>query len=117
MWAKRTAGTAALYLDCAVPIPADEGFIKVISNGVSYGEEVGFGQAPYGVFQGFGNSGSAWTIAQSLFPENFVLPPGDGRIYAVFESGPDDINYDIAWFNEGNIGKFYERWISLRGND
>ena len=49
--------------------------------------------------------------------ENFVLPLGDGRIYCVYETaGASDIA-DVIIFNQADVGRYYERWLSLRGSE
>ena len=120
IYARRTSGSGNLYVDCLVPIPVDEGFLQMICI-TTGGQNKAVGQSPEGIW------GSAeWVDTTGVYylynpsptgVENFSLPPGDGRIYAVFDRGTSSVITDDVIFNDGDIGKYYERWLSLRGNE
>ncbi|MEE9466394.1 MAG: hypothetical protein V3W14_12575, partial [Candidatus Neomarinimicrobiota bacterium] len=108
-----------LYLDCLIPLPIDEGFLNfsTTQGGTTYTNYIGW--SPEGGIQGrTANStpqNAAWIKIQS--ENNFNLPPGDGRIYCVSEfTGADNITYTTI-LNNGDSGRYYERWLSLRGSE
>ncbi|MHC4196152.1 MAG: hypothetical protein ACYSQZ_09520 [Planctomycetota bacterium] len=117
--AKRITGSADLWLDCLLPVPADEGFCYIDSSAVS-GYDTMFGFSPEG-------SASVITFSTSIItsdvidPINFRLPPGDGRIYMVIAgwgSGDVKINdLEGLQINNTDDGKYYECWLSLRGSE
>jgi hypothetical protein len=118
IYARRTSGAGNLHIDCVTPMPVDEGFIKFYSLGTFISKV--FGQSPEGTYGVVG--GSIGSSLDLVFPEprsveNFILPPGDGRIYCVYErAGSSDIT-DTVSFNEADKGRYYERWLSLRGSE
>ena len=119
IYARRTSGSGNLYVDCVIPIPVDEGFCKI--EYFSGSANKSSGQSPEGDYSTI-NWSLAGTSISLLVPghrsvENFILPPGDGRIYCVYERpGESDIT-DAIIFNDGDIGRDYERWLSLRGSE
>jgi hypothetical protein len=117
IYARRTSGTANLYLDCLVPIPVDEGFCRI--NAGSGGNYItAFGFSPdnkAGIIVTY--AGDIIYAANEISPENFVLPPGDGRMYVIY-SDPNNHNItQTVTINDSNVGKYYERWLSLRGSE
>jgi hypothetical protein len=119
IYARRTgAASGDLNVDCVIPMPVDEGFIKF--EWFSSFLDKMFGQSPEGTWSAIGGAyGASMGIVlhepESI--ENFVLPPGDGRIYCVYETpGSSDIA-DVIIFNQADRGRYYERWLSLRGSE
>ena len=117
--ARRTSGSGDLYLDCLVPVPIDEGFCKLSFESYSGTFTEMLGQSPHGVSQLVRRTSASETAMPGSIDNisNFILPPGDGRIYCVYQaiSGPSIA--DTIVFNDGDTGKYYERWLSLRGNE
>ena len=118
IYARRTSGSGDLNVDCVIPMPIDEGFIKFEWFTVFVDKM--FGQSPEGTWSAIGGGYSS-SIGVALHEpesvENFVLPPGDGRIYCVYEQpGVSDIA-DVIIFNQADRGRYYERWLSLRGSE
>lgn len=120
IYARRTSGTGSLDLDCLALIPVDEGFLKMnFPYNSSFDGFHRFNSGPDGSMDAYvENSGHNAIGSGSLDFENFYLPPGDGRIICAFEawngSRFSDIT-DILDWNESDVGKYYERWTSLRG--
>jgi hypothetical protein len=116
--ARRTTDSdGVLKLDCLIPIPIDEGFCKISTPGNALTVSDMLGQSPTGLAQvirrDYTNDALlGWGTVDSI--ENFVLPPGDGRIYCVYSGNPSIIG-DTVIFNDGDTGRYYERWLSLRG--
>jgi hypothetical protein len=117
IWARRTSGSGNLNIDCLIPIPIDEGFCK-LDLGSLLPTYLSLGQSPEGAFSLIQRTGTP-TVLDIIPPksiENFVLPPGDGRIYCTYDkNGVSDI-LDAITFNDTDIGRYYERWLSLRGS-
>lgn len=114
VYGRRTSGTSNLYLDCIIPLPIDEGFAK-LDFGKSYTRHY-FGQSPKGEWGAMVYSAGA-TLDICATPEsieNFSVPVGDGRLYTVFERASASDITDVV--NLG-VSKYYERWLSLRGNE
>jgi hypothetical protein len=118
IWARRTSGTGDLHLDCSCPVPVDEGFIKIQGPSQFYDETIMIGHAPQGIKQALGFTSPLYSQPYELKSlENFILPLGDGRIYCIYShSTAHDITAPI-FFNPSNVGKYYERWLSLRGSE
>jgi hypothetical protein len=119
IFARRTNGSADLLLDCLIPLPIDEGFAKLESNTGNLDESVWIGRSPEGIMKGvfdISTSSEFNAVYYVTGDNNFHLPPGDGRIYCVFWSPNGDINNSII-FNDADNGKYYERWLSLRGSE
>lgn len=115
--ARRTSGSSNLHLDCLNPIPVDEGFcyLDVPATG-SFNQ--GFGISPKGDAVAVNyDPGVAIKTEGVIDPSNFILPPGDGRIFMVV-AAPNKVNdLEAVTLNDGDIGKYYERWLSLRGSE
>lgn len=118
VWARRTAGSGNLYLDCTCPIPIDEGsliikdakcitpqdYIKYLQAANDEGLAVSFDE----------------TVADtpSYWPEwtadNFRFPPGSGVMVVVYARPDSSVLADtlkiptIHW---------YPRWVNLRGSE
>jgi hypothetical protein len=117
--ARRTSGSDDLKLDCLALIPVDEGslYLDVVTDPVAIEEMIG--ESPSGQFQAIRKDTTDDGIHDYktiLDPNNFRLPPGDGRIYCVYETSPDVLSETIT-FNDGDVGRYYERWLSLKGKD
>jgi hypothetical protein len=117
--ARRTSGSNDLDLDCLVLIPVDEGFLSLDVDGNTANVDELFGEGPSGEYLSI----RRWIVSGLLTDENtisgisnFRLPPGDGRIYCVYAEEPDTLSNTIT-FNDGDVGKYYERWLSLQGKD
>jgi hypothetical protein len=118
IWARRTSGAGDLHLDCLIPIPIDEGFVKLQGLWQFFGETVMFGHAPHGAKGALGTTSGIYSEPYELKSlENFVLPPGDGRIYCVYSYSTYHQLTATITFNDSNDGKYYERWLSLRGSE
>jgi hypothetical protein len=117
--ARRTSGSGDFYVDCVIPLPIDEGMVKFQSDETLALAHHSIGQSPEGIYDGLKHKSSAVEEKiEILSINNFVLPPGDGRIYCVYAKagGTSDIA-DVITFNDGDIGRYYERWLSLRGSE
>ncbi len=117
--ARRITGAGDLHLDCLIPIPIDEGFSKTeyIAAGTA-NIDFYYGESPEGTGQAI--SGAAANLFRPGVPvsqEHFRLPPGDGRIYCVYEETSSSDITDTIIFNDGDVGRYYERWLSLRGGE
>jgi len=118
IWARRVAGSGDLHLDCVCPIPVDEGFLKIWDCDVdSSSESASFGVSPLG-----NTSANAYTTGPNLtqfFPyaeNSFGLPIGDGRMICVFARKSSSNIGDSYVVSSSDEGKYFERWISLRGS-
>jgi hypothetical protein len=119
--ARRTSGSGDLNLDCLIPIPVDEGFIKIDSNASQIAQpSTYFGQSPEGHFVAVQHDTTTGDLNQLSFIDsvnNFSLPPGDGRIYCVYERVSASSITATVIFNDADSGRYYERWLSLRGSE
>jgi hypothetical protein len=121
IWARRTSGSDNIHLDCVCPIPVDEGFLhysNALDAGVTY--YVSFFDSPKRILSMLTvdkNNIYSHSIP-SFNTQNFVLPPGNGRLYCVYSGSSEisDITNSIN-FNPADKGKYYERWLSLRGSE
>ena len=121
IYARRTSGSGDLYLDCFCPIPIDEGFIKVnIDNVTLTNVALTFGISPIGTTEILAYSTALGKILGTtgvLNIENFVLPPGDGRMYIIYSQDNSHLITGTVTLNDADVGKYYERWLSLRGSE
>ncbi len=120
--ARRTSGAGDLHIDCLCLIPIDEGFLKIENALNNIGERVLFGHDPEGIkdtFASYASTGYSSQICAIKGIQNFTLPPGDGRIICVYsqKAGGADTLTNTVIFNDGDSGKYYERWLSLRGSE
>ena len=122
IYARRTSGSGDLNIDCLIPIPVDEGFAKL--SFVTQGTQMYvLAQSPEGNFATAIKSSTAiLDIGRGIESiNNFVLPRGDGRLYCTYEQyggvNPVSNITDVVTFNPGDIGRYYERWLSLRGSE
>ena len=116
-FARRTSGSGDLNVDCLIPIPIDEGFCKTNYAGTA---NHAIGNSPEGTWsaQEWNDSGPTMGYPGSIKSiENFVLPPGDGRVYCVYERDGSSVIGDTITFNQADVGRYYERWLSLRGSE
>jgi hypothetical protein len=117
VYARRTDGSGDLNLDCLIPLPIDEGFIKTeYSTAGTADLEYQFGESPEGICQviaGFSTYLYRPGSIEGIY--NFRLPPGDGRMYCVYERDASSDLTDTILINSRYIAKYYERWLSLRG--
>jgi len=108
-WARRTAGAGNLLIDCWIPMPVDEGFVKLNSY-ASIGSTY-FAMSPTGIVDGI----FAGHLA-NINHDYFTLPPGDGRVHLVsLSSGSTHTLAEPTSVNVTDSGIYYERWLSLRG--
>lgn len=122
IWARRTVGTGTLDLDCLCPIPIDEGFLKAwgftIEGDATDRVDWIFMEAPDGTTQWIAfNSYHFSTLAIGTpATHNFRLPPGDGRIVMVYARATSSVLTDrLDYINYNGAGKYYPRWLVLRG--
>lgn len=120
--ATRVSGSGDLYIDCICPIPTDEGFIKLTRFIAASTKYVAFGESPFDQAAGFSTATSGSAHAIEYIPEiafsNFRLPPGDGRIIAVYQDSTGSVLTNTIEFNDATNtqpGYYYERWVTLRG--
>jgi hypothetical protein len=120
VWAKRTSGTADIYFDCLCPIPVDEGFLHFgRATDASDTYYVSFFDSPQHTqsMLVIDTSNDYARSTPSFNSRNFVLPPGNGRLYCVYSGSDDSDITDEFIFNSADNGKYYERWLSLRGSE
>jgi len=120
VFAKRTVGAGDLYLDCICPIPTDEGFAKLWDIWLTDEYECVIGEGPHEHTQVISLIDGATDYAIDVDPyefENFRLPPGDGRIIAVYADITSSTLADqIEFANPSAVASSYtERWTALRG--
>ncbi len=111
-----------MNIDCLIPIPVDEGFAKL--SFVTQGSQTYvLAQSPEGDYATAIKSSTAiLDIGRGIDSiNNFVLPRGDGRLYCTYEQyggvNPVSDITDVVTFNPGDIGRYCERWLSLRGSE
>lgn len=123
IWARRTVGAGTLDLDCLCPVPVDEGYAIVDNFLIFYDtpitDSVGIAESPEGTYGAYSTDRD--TNGFNAFPTvdawNFRPPPGDGRLIIVYSQGAASVLSDEISISAGDGGKYYERWISLRGNE
>jgi hypothetical protein len=117
LYARRTSGSGDLHIDCYCPIPTDEGFLKYDGDEVATINEVIIGQDPRGIWETvISDTPVAIGTLESI--ENFVLPPGDGRIICVYTNDTaSDITDRINFNDVPADSEYFERWLSLRGSE
>jgi len=116
--AKVTSGAGDLSLDCICTIPIDEGFLHIWDGMVDTSIDLTFGQGPMGSTQVIDVAGGPAAADVSPFEaEGFCVPPGDGRIIAVYaRETTSDLTDQIEFADPTNIASAYtERWTGLRG--
>jgi hypothetical protein len=108
-----------LHLDCLIPIPIDEGFCKTEYTAAGTADiDFYLAESPEGTIQAIsGASTYLYRPGSIVSQEHFRLPPGDGRIYCVYEETSSSDITDTIIFNDGDVGRYYERWLSLRGGE
>jgi hypothetical protein len=119
VWAQRTTGAGTIDFDCVCPIPVDEGFLYCENAGADYLTHVTYFDSPKRtktVLTIDKNTDYSQTIP-AFSTQNFILPPGNGRLYCVIEGATDSDITDEFNFNSADNGKYYERWLSLRGSE
>jgi hypothetical protein len=119
IYARRTSGTAALRCDCLCPIPVDEGFCKVDAPDAGSTDRTVFGFSPEGSGDLLVHTSTSTIVssAGSIDPTNFVLPPGDGRIVIAYADDSETVIDNTIIINDGDVGRYFERWLSLRGSE
>lgn len=114
--AKRISGAENLEIDCVSMIPIDECFVRLditTEQGIVY-----FGQSPIGSLSLFSvSSATAMDKVGTFSNNNLNLPIGDGRLYVFRDYSTSAEITDNLSFNSSDIGKYYERWLSLRGTE
>ena len=118
LYAQRTAGSGNLELDCLAAVPVDTSFIKIEHDDPESENPVVFGQSPTAIWDGFLSESSIEVVQARISDDHFSLPVGDGRIY--FVSSTDLTTHAASAttsLNPSDAGKYYERWLSLRGTE
>lgn len=116
VYAQRTSGTGSLDIDLVFPVPVDEGFCKLQTAGSETdADNFVFAQSPEGTVQAQDRGGGGLIALMPIDFVNFTLPPGDGRLYIVHEGLDGSDITDNIRLNTSDAGKYYERWMSLRG--
>jgi hypothetical protein len=121
IYARRTSGTGDLNVDCLIPIPIDEGSAKLSWTDAGSQTFI-LAQSPEGIYATAIGSSSILEVGRAIDSiNNFVLPVGDGRIYCVYERWTGVLSIsgitDVVTFNPADVGRYYERWLSLRGSE
>ena len=112
IWARRTANAGDLYIDCWAPLPVDEGFVKLSSAFGAIGNTY-FGESPTNI-----TDATLIGHPMEVHYDHFRLPVGDGRIYYISTSSAStDTLAENTLLNAADAGKYYERWLSLRGTE
>jgi len=117
IWARRTSGSGNLYLDCLCPVPLDEGWFHAWGFDLTPGTggHLYFAESPEGTRQVLTIDSGTIDGFPPFESHNFRLPPGDGRMIIVY-TGPEDSGItNIVGLNGSDAGKYYERWVNLRG--
>lgn len=121
IWARRTSGSANLDLDCLIPLPVDEGWLKITGIDLPAGSEASLNvtERPDGTITVFQIGAVGIEILGRPASWAFRLPPGDGRMYIVY-AGPTDSDITTGGITMTGAGAGYgyiERWANLRGAD
>lgn len=119
VWARRTSGAANLDLDCLIPLPADEGWLKItgVDLDAAATEYLGFSEKPDGMLEAVEYRGGAVGIQALGVVDawHFRLPVGDGRTYIVYAGPTSSDITDNGIRVIGSTGAYIERWANLRG--
>lgn len=123
VWTRRTTGTLGIYFDCICPIPVDEGYLVAdIAEGAGTfdgaGDYLELDELPTGEMTAmiYDNNNAQEILEPD--DKNFRLPRGDGRLIVVY--GRDKtatVLTDTIEINPDEDGQYFERWLSLRGNE
>jgi len=113
IWARRLTGSGLLELDCVLPVPLDEGWLKVWDLLLTSSDFVYFAESPFGKTMVCTNQSNIGNFPPFV-AHNFELPPGDGRMIIVPEQDGGGLIEQIL-INGSDVGKYTERWLSLRG--
>jgi len=120
-WARRTSGSDYLYLDCLCPIPVDEGYL--IASGLKPAGAAGwvfYTETPKGDLHLFSMEllvpNSRVRRADSPISGRLTLPVGDGRLVIVYSRGTSTLSDQITICGSDS-GRYYPRWLSLRGSE
>lgn len=117
IWAERTSGSGTLQLDVLCPVPLDEGWCK-FGTFQDAANLVYLGSTPYDTYIAYNYSSlsSNWFEFGECDAPAFYLPLGDGRmIIVIARETTSDITDQISLNTVTNTGRYYERWVSLRG--
>ena len=117
IYARRTSGSGDLDLDCVCPIPVDEGFLHISGASMaSVGDVAEVCTSPEDETKVFSCQGTAsWIASPAHGAMNFYLPPGDGLMIIACARASSSVLTDAVSVNASNYGRFYPRWLSLRG--
>lgn len=113
IWARRTGGSGTLQLDCLCPIPVDEGYLII------WDLEVGV------LNRGYERSYKETEVVYAFLTDiagvapfdssRFYLPVGDCRIIAVYGRALPDSSVLTDSIDFLTAGRYFPRWLSLRG--
>lgn len=113
MWARRTAGSGYLYMDCIVMIPIDEAFCKLEDGILAYSSDaIKMYVDARGVIDACQYDGVSPEYLLPFSASNWSLPPGDGLfVVAAQREALQDKDDTFTLEPSG-----YPRYLSLRGN-
>lgn len=113
IWARRTAGTGSLHLDCLCPIPLDEGWLIAKDISTAADDALNYSQSPMDEQVFFTIDGSYIVKWPTSSADAFWVPPGDGRLVIVYA----DVSSSVL--TNGIIPqlRYYPRWLNLRGSE
>jgi len=128
VWARRTSGAGTLDLDCILNVPTDEGCLYIDAMHLEGGGGItGYTYracAPEDRVAVTSVTNAGGGLAYNALPapggSDFYLPPGDGRMIAVFARAATSVLADVIEFGLTaggglEVGHYYPRWLSLRG--
>lgn len=118
VWARRTSGgTENLELDCFMPVPYDEAWLKSwkFELASAANEYWRYQEGPTGQKQALAYLVAAYdslSDVAAFSSSQFRLPVGDGRLVLVYA---DENSQDISDTIVISDLRYYERWANLRG--
>ena len=127
IWARRTAGTGVLDLDCVGMLPVDEG--ALVADGINLYAAwrdtanqvyMGYAQGPSGDVQAVTIDNQYRAVETPEAFGQLPIPVGDGR-FIIFTNGTAVSSLTpFVGFQSGDTAnlassQYYKRWLSLRG--
>jgi hypothetical protein len=117
--ARRTVGEGTLDIDCALAIPLDEGWCMLSGFDFDAGgtNRLVIATSPKDEWTGihYYTASNTDHIPVIEHSPGFSLPPGDGRLVIAWAQATASVYTDTILINTADWGKYYERWVSLRG--
>jgi len=119
VWAKREAGgdQGKIFFDCMIAVPIDEGYLFAEGIGASQYDVIRFVTTPLDRLGVEVYDSDHITKIPATETYRWGLPPGDGLMVLVYAGVDESVLTDTVLINSNDAGRYYERWLTLRGGE